>query len=131
MQPQFQRADEFAKQGGFYVIPSKISPEVAAFANTKKRPPDEFETDAFANLMIDRSGFLNTDVVPVIKMEPDNIRMVGALRATADCLHCHSERTIENGKTRKLGRGEVIGALVYSISRLTLPVRGSTPSLNR
>jgi hypothetical protein len=61
--------------------------------DVKKRALDEFETEAVANF--DKRELM-------WKMSDKNVRMVGVLRATQDCMSCH--------KTKE---GEILGAFTY------------------
>jgi hypothetical protein len=86
---------------------------VFAALQAKKREPDDFEKHAISSLA-DAQQLEKL----VANVSGDEIRMVGPLHATADCLSCHTERTDENGKSVKLKQGDVLGALTYHIKRL-------------
>lgn len=90
---------------------NKTKSEIRKLARlAKPREADRFEGDALGQ--VSRTGTLVTDI------GSDEIRMVGALHATADCLKCHSERVAETGKTRKIEVGDVLGAFTYRLTRV-------------
>lgn len=75
---------------------SKHLPQMDELQDALTRPLDEFERRSLENLRSDE------DVM--VEETPDRIRMIGSLRASRDCLKCHSVR-----------RGELLGALTYEI----------------
>jgi hypothetical protein len=76
----------------------------------KPREADRFESDALEKVRT--SGTLITDI------GSDEIRMVGAVHATSDCLKCHSERVNGRGKYEKIEAGDVLGAFTYRLTRV-------------
>ncbi|HYG76685.1 MAG TPA: DUF3365 domain-containing protein [Planctomycetota bacterium] len=72
------------------------APKMNQFRNTPTRAPDEFETKALEQL---KRG----DHV-AWQMDKDGVRMVGALRATKDCMACHEVK-----------EGALLGALAYRL----------------
>lgn len=78
------------------------------------RQADEFEKVAIAKVQHD--GLLVTEI------GKDEIRMVGALRATENCLKCHNQKVSADQKTvESFEVGDVLGALSYRIKRRTQP----------
>jgi hypothetical protein len=73
-------------------------PRMEDLKKSKTRPPSEFEAKALKAL---RDG---EDVVT--EATTNHIRMVGALRASKQCLECHQVR-----------RGDVLGAFSYDLLR--------------
>jgi hypothetical protein len=79
------------------VFVSAASRHVKKQKDAVKRAPDEFETAAFKKL---------ADEEVVWMTSGEEIRMVGALRATEDCMSCH-----------KAENGQIIGAFSYTLAR--------------
>ena len=77
---------------------SEHLPRMDELRNAETRPADEFEQQALQQL---RNG---EDIV--VDQQLNTIRMVGAVRATKQCLDCHSVR-----------RGELLGAFSYLLDR--------------
>jgi hypothetical protein len=76
------------------------------------RKANEFEIAAIAKV--------KHDGVLVTQEGKDEIRMVGALRATQNCLNCHIQRGSNNKDIATPFKvGDVLGALTYRILRRT------------
>ncbi len=82
------------KQPRVYV--SKELPQMEQLQSVPTRALDEFEAGSLTQLWRDESV--------VIAEEPTRIRMLGALRATKQCLDCHSVQ-----------RGQLLGAFSYDL----------------
>jgi uncharacterized protein DUF3365 len=81
------------------VYESNRLPRMEELRNTTTRPLDDFEQRGLQQLRDGRE----TAVIPQVNI----IRMLGALRATKQCLACHSART-----------GELLGAFSYRLDRI-------------
>lgn len=77
---------------------SERLPRMEDLQNAETRPVDDFERQALEQL---RGG---EDIV--VDQQLNTIRMVGAVRATKQCLDCHSVR-----------RGDLLGAFSYLLDR--------------
>ncbi|MEW4487312.1 hypothetical protein AB1L42_04475 [Thalassoglobus sp. JC818] len=77
---------------------SESLPNLDELDEFETRPVDEWEADALSQLVE------STDLV--IREHPQEIRMIGSLRASNNCLMCHDVR-----------RGQVLGALAYTLAR--------------
>jgi hypothetical protein len=91
---------------------SENLPEMDKLRDAPTRLLEEFERTS-----LDR---LKSEEDVVIAETPDRIRMVGSLRASRNCLDCHSVR-----------RGELLGALTYElvpVGPTRRRVQGSPPS---
>jgi hypothetical protein len=86
------------------VYVSKNLPRMQDLDTKATRPLDKFETEALKNL---RGG---DDMQTLAEL--NTIRMVGALRASKQCMECH-----------QVERGELLGAFSYELKRTPpLPV---------
>jgi hypothetical protein len=83
-------------------------PAMDELRDAPTRPLDDFELRSLPMLRSERDL--------VIETRANQIRMLGSLRAGADCLNCHSVQ-----------RGELLGAFSYVLDRLSpLPEPGGT-----
>jgi hypothetical protein len=73
-------------------------PKMRELDDAKTRPLDSFESQAL--------GALRQGEDMQVQSGPDNIRMLGAIRALKQCLQCHS-----------VERGEMLGAFSYDLPR--------------
>jgi len=87
------------------VYVSDSLPEMDKLDDFEHRALSAFESGTLANLQAEE------DVV--VELGDQRIRMVGALRASKDCLECHQ------GK-----RGKLLGALSYELARVDVPLVG-------
>jgi len=77
---------------------SDYLPRMDKLRNAPTRPLDEFETKALDQL--ERGKDLE------VEYTPDRIRMLGSVRALAQCVKCHHAE-----------RGELLGAFTYKLKR--------------
>ncbi|TWT46959.1 hypothetical protein KOR42_43030 [Thalassoglobus neptunius] len=77
---------------------SESLPNLEELDTFETRPVDGWEADALSQLVD------STDLV--VREQPQEIRMIGSLRASNNCLMCHDVR-----------RGQVLGALAYTLTR--------------
>lgn len=89
---------------------SQNLPRMDELRDAPTRALDPFETRS-----LDR---LRSEEDLVIDDTPERVRMVGSLRASGNCLRCHSVR-----------RGELLGAFSYELVPATPPRATQAPSL--
>ena len=94
------------------VYESDTLPAMDQLEEIPHRSLDQFETDALPQLEFRRDL--------VIQHAPDRIRMLGSLRASNDCLQCHS-----------VSRGELLGAFSYELVKIEKPSEMTLSLINR